>query len=149
MEPMQLTRTLVIDTRPRSMTNISRAAQEYLERHGAREGLLTAFIRHTSASLTIQENTDPDMRADLIDALDRLAPEGPLYRHSVEGPDDMPSHIKAAITSPSIGIPVIDGRLMLGTWQALYVLEHRAAPHRREVVLHFQGTRAALPARQG
>lgn len=149
LEPMQFIETLAIRTRPRSMLDISPAVQERLETFGAGDGLLTAFIRHTSASLTIQENADPDVQADLLDALDRLAPAGPLYRHSVEGPDDMPAHVKTALTGTSLAVPVLRGRLMLGTWQALYVVEHRARAHTREVVLHFSGTRAAERGKGG
>lgn len=144
---MQFIETLSIRTKPRSMLDISSAAQDRLTAFGTGDGLLTAFIRHTSASLTIQENADPDVRADLLDALDRLAPAGPLYRHAVEGPDDMPAHIKTVLTQTSIAIPVLHGRLMLGTWQGLYVVEHRARPHTREVLLHFAGTRAPPPGR--
>jgi secondary thiamine-phosphate synthase enzyme len=143
MEPMQFIETLALRTRPRAMHDLSAAIQERLERLGAGDGLLTAFVRHTSASLTIQENADPDVQADLLDALDRLAPAGPIYRHSVEGPDDMPAHIKTVLTATSLGIPVLRGRLLLGIWQALYLVEHRAQPHQREIVLHFAGTRLA------
>jgi secondary thiamine-phosphate synthase enzyme len=111
----------------------------WLDRIGAREGLLTVFIRHTSASLTIQENADPDVLSDLAAALDRLAPEAAAWRHVSEGRDDMPGHVKTAITDTSLSIPVLDGTLALGTWQAVYLIEHRARPHQREVVLHFVG----------
>jgi secondary thiamine-phosphate synthase enzyme len=99
------------------------------------------FIRHTSASLTVQENADPDVLHDLERALDRLAPEHGPYRHRSEGPDDMPAHIKTMLTATSLAVPVCDGRLLLGTWQGLYVAEHRARPHRRDLVLHYIGTR--------
>jgi secondary thiamine-phosphate synthase enzyme len=103
-------------------------------------GLLTAFIQHTSASLTIQENADPDVIADLNDHFNRLAPEdNKLYRHTVEGPDDMPAHIRAALTDTQLSIPVLDGQPVLGTWQGIYVFEHRASAHRRKVVLHILG----------
>lgn len=141
MEPMQFIETLAVRTRPRALHDLSSSVQDRLTSQGAGDGLLTAFVRHTSASLTIQENTDPDVKADLLDALDRLAPAGPLYRHSDEGPDDMPAHIKTVLTATSLGIPVLRGRLMLGSWQALYLAEHRARPHAREIVLHFAGTR--------
>ncbi|KAB0680208.1 secondary thiamine-phosphate synthase enzyme YjbQ [Aureimonas leprariae] len=144
---MQFIETLSIRTKPRSMLDISSAVQDRLDAFEAGDGLLTAFIRHTSASLAIQENADPDVRADLLDAMDRLAPAGPLYRHSVEGPDDMPAHIKAVLMQTSMAIPVLRGRLALGTWQSLYVVEHRARPHTREVLLHFSGTRAAPPGK--
>ncbi|BDA83411.1 hypothetical protein Sa4125_09530 [Aureimonas sp. SA4125] len=144
MEPMQFIETLAVRTRPRAMHDLSPTVQERLKSLGAGDGLLTAFVRHTSASLTIQENADPDVKADLLDALDRLAPSAPIYRHAVEGPDDMPAHIKTVLTATSLAVPVLRGRLMLGTWQALYLVEHRAQPHAREVVLHYAGTR--LPA---
>lgn len=103
------------------------------------DGLLTCFVRHTSASLVIQENADPDVQRDLQDFFAHLATSGPRFRHTAEGPDDMPSHIRAALTQTSIGIPLHKGRLALGTWQGIYVFEHRAAPHRREVALHIIG----------
>jgi secondary thiamine-phosphate synthase enzyme len=107
---------------------------------GVEEGLCTLFIRHTSASLTIQENADPSARRDLERWLARLVREDdPLYTHTSEGPDDMPSHIRAALTATSLGIPVIDGKLGLGTWQGIFVWEHRRRPHRREVLVHVQG----------
>lgn len=100
---------------------------------------MTLFIRHTSASLTIQENADPDVLADLLTSLRRLAPADGGWRHTVEGPDDMPAHIKTMLTSVSLQIPVINGALALGTWQAIYLIEHRARPHSREVVMQFMG----------
>lgn len=104
------------------------------------DGLLTCFIRHTSASLLIQENADPDVLADLEDFMRRLVSRNPeLYRHTAEGPDDMPSHIRAALTMSTVSIPVRHGVPVLGTWQGLYVFEHRDAPHRREVLLHLIG----------
>ena len=103
-----------------------------------REGLCTVFVRHTSASLTIQENADPSARRDLERWLERLVPENdPLYTHTAEGPDDMPSHIKAALTSTSLGIPILDSRLVLGTWQGISLWEHRSRPHQRSVVVHI------------
>jgi secondary thiamine-phosphate synthase enzyme len=105
---------------------------------GVQTGLLTIFIQHTSASLLIQENADPDVILDLADFFERLVPEDdPHYRHTIEGPDDMPSHIRAALTQTHLSIPVIGGRLALGTWQGIYLFEHRAAPQRRSVVLHL------------
>jgi len=115
----------------------------WLADNRADDGLLTVFLRHTSASLTIQENADPAVLADLADALARLAPESRSYRHDSEGPDDMPSHIKSMLTATSLSLPVLAGRMVLGTWQAVYLIEHRLAPHRREVLLHYVGTRAA------
>ena len=104
------------------------------------EGLLTVFCRHTSASLLIQENADPDVRADLKAFFERIAPEDRgLYRHDAEGPDDMPSHIRSALTQSQLSIPVADGRLVLGTWQGVYLFEHRRAPHSRQIALHLIG----------
>jgi secondary thiamine-phosphate synthase enzyme len=109
----------------------------------ALDGLLTLFIRHTSASLLIQENADHDVRIDLVQSLERLAPRDLPYAHAIEGPDDMPAHIKAALTPTSLSIPVRAGHMLLGSWQGIYVAEHRDHPHRREVVLHYMGTRGA------
>ncbi len=120
--------------------DITRDVENWLSEICVHEGLLTVFIRHTSASLIIQENADPDVLYDLRNALERLAPEHLDYRHSMEGPDDMPAHIKSMLTQTSIGIPVENGRMVLGTWQGLYIAEHRAAPHHREVSLHYLGT---------
>jgi secondary thiamine-phosphate synthase enzyme len=106
----------------------------------AREGLVTLFIRHTSASLTIQENADPSVLVDLSTALKRLAPDNAGWIHDTEGPDDMPSHIKTMLTETSLQVPVLNGALALGTWQAVYLIEHRSRPHRREVVLQFVGS---------
>jgi secondary thiamine-phosphate synthase enzyme len=102
-------------------------------------GLLTIFCRHTSASLVIQENADPDVRRDLEDYIAALAPESPAYRHQDEGPDDMPAHLRAALTGVQLTVPLTAGRLALGTWQGIYLFEHRTRPHRREVVLHLLG----------
>ncbi|ALN72863.1 secondary thiamine-phosphate synthase enzyme YjbQ [Aureimonas sp. AU20] len=136
----QFIETLTFETRGRGFTDISRRVGERLSAQGAGDGLATLFIRHTSASLTIQENADPDVRTDLLAAFDRLAPESAPYVHTIEGPDDMPAHIKTALTDTSLSIPVSRGRLMLGTWQGVYLFEHRARPHRREIVLHFLGS---------
>jgi len=106
----------------------------------AETGLATLFIQHTSASLVVQENADPDVQADLLDALDALAPRDADWRHNAEGPDDMPAHVKAALTHTSLAIPVINGALALGTWQAIYVMEHRDQGHRRRVAAHFSGS---------
>lgn len=106
---------------------------------GVGDGVVTAFIRHTSASLTIQENADPDVLRDLADSLVGFAPYDRAYRHSTEGPDDMPAHIKSMLTSVSLSIPVAAGRMMLGTWQAVYLIEHRTHSHEREIVLHYVG----------
>lgn len=122
------------------MREITAEAARWLGEIGAGEGLLTVFIRHTSASLTIQENADPDVQRDLVDALARLAPEEAPYRHRTEGPDDMPAHIKAMVSATTLSIPVAEGRMALGTWQGLFVIEHRARGRRRQVVLHYLGT---------
>ena len=107
----------------------------------AREGMLTLFVRHTSASLTIQENADPSVLVDLTSALGRLAPKDAGWIHDTEGPDDMPAHIKTMLTATSLQIPVLGGKLALGTWQAIYLIEHRTHPHRRKIVLQFAGSR--------
>ena len=134
--------TLKVETRGPGLWEQTAPVADWLARIGAADGLLTLFIRHTSASLLIQENADPDVHTDLIRALERLAPRNGGYVHDVEGPDDMPAHIKSALTATSLSIPVKAGRMLLGTWQGLYVVEHRDRPHRREVVLHYLGTRA-------
>jgi secondary thiamine-phosphate synthase enzyme len=142
----QANRTLSVRTAGPGFTEITRKVCGWIEEIGATDGLLTLFIAHTSASLTIQENADPDVRHDLQQALNSLAPEGAGYRHASEGPDDMPAHIKAMFTSVSLSIPVIDGRTALGTWQGIYVIEHRARSHARKVELHFIGTRQTSAA---
>jgi secondary thiamine-phosphate synthase enzyme len=129
-----------VETRGPGLTDITAAVAGWLVSIGAGDGLLTVFCRHTSASLTIQENADPDVLLDLTDALERAAPRSGRYRHRMEGPDDMPAHIKSMLTSASLGVPVVGGRARLGTWQAIYLIEHRDRPHRREVLLHFVGT---------
>lgn len=136
----QASETLSVETRGPGLTDQTAAIGSWLSRIGAQDGLLTLFIRHTSASLLIQENADPDVHTDLLEALERLAPRGHPYVHDVEGPDDMPAHIKAALTATSLSIPVKAGRMVLGTWQGIYVVEHRDRPHRREVVLQYLGT---------
>ena len=123
------------------LTDVTGEVAAWLRSQSSNDGLLTLFIRHTSASLTIQENADPDVQLDLVDALDGLAPQNAPYRHGSEGPDDMPAHIKSALTATSLAIPVMAGRLALGTWQGIYLWEHRARPHLRSIALHFQGTR--------
>lgn len=130
---------LSVATSGEGFVEITREAARFLERIGARDGALFAFIRHTSASLVIQENADPDVRVDLITALDRLAPADAGWVHGIEGPDDMPAHVKTMLNGVSLHIPVAGGRMVLGTWQGIYVAEHRAAPHRRDVVLQFLG----------
>lgn len=131
---------IAVETAGPGFIDITGRLGRWLAEAGAVDGLLTVFIRHTSASLTVQENADPDVQADLVDALSRLAPAGAGYRHDLEGPDDMPAHVKAAITSTSLAIPVAGGRMTFGTWQAVYVIEHRSRPHRRSLTLHFLGT---------
>lgn len=121
--------------------DISASVDDWISSTGLHTGLLTVFIKHTSASLTVQENADPDVCLDLTDALGRLAPNDPrLYRHTAEGPDDMPAHIKSALTDVSLSIPVTRGRMALGTWQGLYIAEHRHAPHQRTIILHLIGS---------
>ena len=112
---------------------------EFVERIKARDGVVLLYLRHTSASLVIQENADPDVRTDLVTALERLAPAEAGWVHEVEGPDDMPAHIKSMLNGVSLHVPVADGRLALGTWQGIYLSEHRTQPHRREVILQFLG----------
>ncbi|MBL0728876.1 secondary thiamine-phosphate synthase enzyme YjbQ [Piscinibacter sp. HJYY11] len=138
---MQQTRTtLHIATRGRGLVEITHPVAEWVAASGLREGLLTVFVRHTSASLVIQENADPDVRADLDRFFARLVPDGdPLFRHQDEGPDDMPAHVRAALTAVQLSIPLAEGRPVLGTWQGIYLWEHRTRPHRREVVLHLVG----------
>ncbi len=130
-----------VETRGPGFTDVTREVAAWLAAIAAGDGLLTLFLRHTSASLAIQENADPDVLRDLGDALDRLAPRQTRYRHTIEGPDDMPSHIRSMLTATSLGIPVVGGRMVLGTWQAIYLIEHRDRPHRREIALHYLGTR--------
>jgi secondary thiamine-phosphate synthase enzyme len=131
--------TLSIDTRGRGFTDITSEATRFLDQIAARDGALVLYLRHTSASLIIQENADPDVRTDLLTALDRLAPADAGWVHDAEGPDDMPAHVKAMLAGVSLHIPVLGGRMALGTWQGIYLLEHRTRPHRREIVLQFIG----------
>jgi secondary thiamine-phosphate synthase enzyme len=130
---------LTIETPGRGFTDITRAVASWLSTLAAADGLVTLFIRHTSASLTIQENADPDVLCDLLNALQGFAPRDAGYRHDIEGPDDMPAHITSMLTSTSLSVPVSAGRMLLGTWQAIYLIEHRDRPHSREVVLHYVG----------
>ncbi len=127
----------VVQTRGQGLYEITPQVHRIVEASGMEEGLCTVFIRHTSASLIIQENADPSVRRDLQQWLNHLVPENdPLYTHTLEGPDDMPAHIKSALTQTSIGIPVWKRTLLLGTWQGIYVWEHRRRPHQREIVVH-------------
>jgi secondary thiamine-phosphate synthase enzyme len=136
----QATHTLSVKTRGPGFADITREVRRFVSGSSVREGLLTLFIRHTSASLTIQENADPDVLHDLEQFFSRLVSRDPkLYRHTTEGPDDMPSHIRAALTATSLSIPVADGAPVLGTWQAVYVFEHRDTQHTREIALHVIG----------
>ena len=120
-------------------TDLTDEVRRFVAGAGIGAGLLTLFIPHTSASLLIQENADPDVLHDLVDAFDRLAPRDADYRHTTEGPDDMPAHIRSALSQSSLSIPVETGALVLGTWQAIYLFEHRDEPHRRTIVLHLIG----------
>ncbi|MGY3510034.1 secondary thiamine-phosphate synthase enzyme [Bradyrhizobium sp. USDA 3051] len=131
---------LTVQTPGRGFTDLTAEAAKFVAEAGARDGALTLFVRHTSASLTIQENADPSVLVDLTTALSRLAPENAGWTHDAEGPDDMPAHVKTMLTQTSVHVPVLSGKLALGTWQAIYLIEHRARPHRREVVLQFLGS---------
>ena len=130
---------LTVQTSGRGFVDLTAEIAKFANDAGAREGAVTLFIRHTSASLTIQENADPSVLGDLTAALDRLAPEHAGWSHDTEGPDDMPAHVKTMLTASSLQIPVLRGELALGTWQAIYLIEHRSRPHRREIVLQFSG----------
>jgi secondary thiamine-phosphate synthase enzyme len=137
---LNLSHHLHVDTRGKGLYEITDRIARWVGEQGVRGGLLTVFIQHTSASLTIQENADPDVVHDLNQFFNRLAPEdNRLYRHTIEGPDDMPAHIRAALTLTQLSIPVVEGRMALGTWQGVYVFEHRSRAHRRSVVLHLLG----------
>jgi secondary thiamine-phosphate synthase enzyme len=136
----QLTTVLQVPTDGKGLYDFTGAVDSWLRSSSVSTGLLTVFIQHTSASLTIQENADPDVILDLNDFFNRLAPEdNRLYRHTSEGPDDMPAHIRAALTQTQLSIPVIKGRMALGTWQGLYVFEHRSGANRRRIALHLLG----------
>ncbi len=135
----QATHTLTVATSGQGLVPITRPVEAWVAEQGVTTGLLTLFIRHTSASLLIQENADPTVRADLQAFFKWLVPENVGYRHGAEGPDDMPAHIRSALTQTQLSIPVADGRMVLGTWQGIYLWEHRTAPHRREVALHLLG----------
>jgi secondary thiamine-phosphate synthase enzyme len=130
---------LILQSGGEGFVDITGETRAFVAEARAMSGVVTLFLRHTSASLTIQENADRDVLRDLITALRRLAPADGGWRHTTEGPDDMPAHIKTMLTGTSLQIPVIHGELMLGTWQAIYLVEHRARPHKREVVLQFVG----------
>lgn len=136
----QISHQLNIHTRGKGLYAITRAVSDWLGESGMRQGLLSLLIQHTSASLVIQENADPDVQSDLERFFSRLVPEGdPIYAHTTEGPDDMPAHVRSALTQASLSIPVVDGSMALGTWQGIYVFEHRASAQHRKVVLHLMG----------
>ncbi len=135
------TATLQVDTPGAGFCEITGEAKNFIAQLGAGDGSLLVYLRHTSASLTIQENADPDVQHDLMSALDRLAPEDAPWIHDVEGPDDMPAHVKAMLSGVSLQVPVTQGKLALGTWQGIYLVEHRRRPHTREVMLQFIGSR--------
>ena len=127
-------------TAGRSLVELTGEAQGLVSESGIETGLLTAFVRHTSASLLVNENADPDVQRDLLAFFERIVPDGDaLFIHTAEGPDDMPAHVKTALTSTSLSIPVVGGRLALGTWQGLYLFEHRCQPHIRKILLHVIG----------
>ena len=133
---------LTVQTSGRGFLDLTADIAQFVKEASAVEGQVTLFIRHTSASLTIQENADPSVLKDLTTALDRLAPEDAGWSHDTEGPDDMPAHIKTMLTATSLQVPVMKSNLMLGTWQGIYLIEHRRRPHRREVVVQFVGATA-------
>ena len=133
--------TLHVATRGTGFIDITADVADFVAKAAANDGLLLVYLRHTSASLTIQENADPDVQTDLLSALDRLAPESVPWIHDVEGPDDMPAHVKAMLTGVSLHVPVAGGKLALGTWQGVYLVEHRRRPHNREIILQFIGSR--------
>ena len=135
------TTKILVETRGEGFTEITSDVARFIADANAKDGALLLFMRHTSASLVIQENADPDVRTDLVSALDRLAPADAGWIHDVEGPDDMPAHVKTMLTAVSLHVPVLDGALALGTWQGVYVAEHRARPHRREIILQFIGSK--------
>ena len=138
--PTIVTATLAVETSGEGFFEITAEVTHFLEKIGAKDGVILLFMRHTSASLVVQENADPDVRTDLVTALRRLAPADAGWVHKVEGPDDTPAHVKSMLSGISLHVPVMAGKLALGTWQGIYVAEHRARPHRREVVLQFVGS---------
>jgi secondary thiamine-phosphate synthase enzyme len=135
------TATLTVETAGAGFTDITGNAATFVKQVGAADGALLVYLRHTSASLTIQENADPDVQSDLTTALDRLAPENASWVHDAEGPDDMPAHVKAMLNGVSLHVPVIGARLALGAWQGIYLVEHRRRPHSRNVVFQFVGSK--------
>jgi len=133
------TASLSLATSGEGFFEITAEVARFLEKIKARDGVVLLYLRHTSASLVIQENADPDVRTDLVTALERIAPAEAGWVHEVEGPDDMPAHIKSMLNGVSLHVPVVDGKMALGAWQGIYIAEHRARPHRREVTLQFIG----------
>jgi len=136
---LAITAELLVETPGEGFTDITREAARFLSDNKAGDGALLLFLRHTSASLVIQENADPDVQRDLITALHRIAPENAGWVHDTEGPDDMPAHVKTMVSGISLHIPVAGGKMLLGTWQGIYLVEHRARPHERKIVLQFLG----------
>ena len=135
----QVNGRLVVETEGQGFIEITEALSRWVFGTGVLNGLLTIFCRHTSASLLIQENADPDVRRDLLTALDRLAPREAAYVHSTEGPDDMPAHIRTMLSGVALSIPVVEGQMVLGTWQGIYLVEHRDRPHSRDLIVHLIG----------
>ncbi|MFV0921009.1 MULTISPECIES: secondary thiamine-phosphate synthase enzyme YjbQ [Sphingomonas] len=136
----QATTIITVDTHGQGLTEITRPVTAWVREQGMDEGLLTLFCRHTSASLIIQENAAPEVKTDILDYFARIAPEDArAYAHDDEGPDDMPAHLRSILTGVQLSIPLIGGRLMLGTWQGIYLFEHRRAPHRRQIAIHMAG----------
>lgn len=136
----QFSHTLTLATSGRGLYEFTEEVARWLAQTQVREGVLTLFVQHTSASLLIQENADPEVQRDLERFFKRLVPLGdPMFRHTSEGPDDMPAHVRAALTATSLSVPIQNGKLALGTWQGIYLYEHRTAPHRRRVVMHVLG----------
>ena len=135
----QATHAITMQTKGRGLYEFTHEVLRWLAAEKFSTGLLTVYCRHTSASLLIQENADPDVQTDLQNYFEAIAPESDRYIHSAEGPDDMPAHLRAALTQTSLSIPIVDGRLVLGTWQGIYLFEHRTRPHDREIVLHVIG----------
>ena len=133
-------KTITLSTSGAGLYEFTAEAEKLVNESKVRDGLMTVFVQHTSASLLVQENADPEVRRDLERFFRRLVPEGDtLFRHTTEGPDDMPAHVRSALTATTLGIPVMNGRLVLGTWQGIYLYEHRAQPHRRRIVMHVFG----------
>ena len=136
----QATHRISVSTSGKGLYEFTPELERWAREQDVRTGLLTVWVKHTSASLTVQENADPDVRRDLEDFFSRVAPQdNRLYRHTTEGPDDMPAHIRSALTLTQLSVPIVEGRLSLGAWQGIYLFEHRSIPHQRSVVLHLIG----------